>query len=105
MHPLAHERRQLAENRDDLSTGPDGVAHLCEDHDCWRPDAQRVIEQAFNAAIPVTVPLQYLGLNDDAMRVALTAEAARLLVRLCTEMPLPRGPFVAAVAQAAQRKA
>lgn len=68
-------------------------------------DAQRVIEQAFNAAIPVTVPLQYLGLNDDAMRVALTAEAARLLVRLCTEMPLPRGPFVAAVAQAAQRKA
>jgi hypothetical protein len=69
-------------------------------------DAQRVIEQAFNAAIPVTVPQRLpRKIEGEAMRVALTAEAARLLVRLCTEMPLPHSPFIAAVARAAQRKA
>ena len=68
-------------------------------------DAQRVIERAFNAAIPVMVPRQLLGkIEGDALRVALTAEAAQLLIRLCTDLPLPRGPFVAAVALAARRK-
>ena len=67
-------------------------------------DAQQAIERAFNPAIPVMVPRELRQLDADAVRAALTADAARLIVRLCTETPSPRGPFVAAVAQAAQRK-
>ena len=68
-------------------------------------DARHAIERAFNSAIPVMLPRELRQLDRDAVRAALTADAARLLVQLCMEMPLPRGPFVAAVAQAAQRKA
>jgi hypothetical protein len=67
-------------------------------------DAQQAIERAFNSAIPVMLPRELRQLDPDAVRAALTADAARLLVQLCMEMPLPRSPFVEAVAQAARRR-
>jgi hypothetical protein len=67
--------------------------------------AQSAIEASFGAAIPSAVARQFEGqIESPTLRAALRSATAELLVRICTDVPLPRGQFVAAVAQAAQSK-
>jgi len=64
------------------------------------------ISEAFSASIPTTVP-SYLAdkAASPSLPEELRADAARLLVRICLSLPLPRGAFVAAVAKAAKTTA
>jgi hypothetical protein len=69
------------------------------------PPTRFWIEPAFSSAIPTKVPDEFAALiASPELRGALRSDAARILLRLCRDIPLPRGPFVAAVARAARRR-
>ena len=68
-------------------------------------DDEAAIRQWFLAIIPTAVPERFAGqIESPTLRATLRSEAATKLLQICQRMPLPRGPFVAAVAEAALSK-
>jgi hypothetical protein len=77
-----------------------GTIYQFEHFDRWAPTPPVPrIDEATD--MPTRADVDKLSL---VIAAAIALCAAQLLIRLCTDLPLPRGPFVAAVALAAQRK-